>query len=223
MSIEKVDRPEKKETRCAKWTLVVYPDSAPENWRDILDELHIEWVESPLHDKDINPTGEPKKPHWHLLLIFGSVKAYDQVVDMTVPLCGTIPQRVHNTKGIVRYFCHLDNPEKTPYKQSDIKVHGGADLYQLLLPSKTEIDMFQKEMFRYVEENDIRELADLNRYAVENEPDTWLPILTSQHATFIRFHIQSRRNQIKENASAAHILAERVEELERRLEKYERR
>lgn len=43
------------------WTFIVYPDSAPDNWRDILDELHIPWVESPLHDKDQNPTGEQKK------------------------------------------------------------------------------------------------------------------------------------------------------------------
>ena len=197
-NIQREPRPEHKETRCAKWTLVVYPESAPDNWRDVLDDLHIEWVESPLHDKDVNPTGEPKKPHWHILLIFSSVKAYEQVLDLTAPLCGTIPQRVHNTKGLVRYMCHLDNPEKQPYKQSDIKVHGGADIYELLCPSKTEIDMFQTEMLHWVEENDIRDLADLNRYACEYEHDTWYPILTSQHSMFIRYHIQSRRHQIKE-------------------------
>ena len=42
------------ETRTRTWTFVLYEDSAPENWRQIIDELHVEWVESPWHDKDIN-------------------------------------------------------------------------------------------------------------------------------------------------------------------------
>lgn len=47
--------------RTRNWCAVVYPDSAPENWRDILDGQHICWVESPLHDQDVNPgTGEVK-------------------------------------------------------------------------------------------------------------------------------------------------------------------
>lgn len=36
------------------WTFIVYPESAPENWREILDETHLRWIESPLHDKDIS-------------------------------------------------------------------------------------------------------------------------------------------------------------------------
>lgn len=31
-----------KESRTRNWMIVVYPDSAPSNWRDVLDELHIE-------------------------------------------------------------------------------------------------------------------------------------------------------------------------------------
>ena len=47
-----------KEVRTRNWTIVVYPDSAPDNWRTILDDFHIEWIESPLHDNDINGDGE---------------------------------------------------------------------------------------------------------------------------------------------------------------------
>ena len=50
-----------KETRTRSWTFLVYPESAPDNWRDYLDEEHLEWVESPLHEFDVNPTGEVKK------------------------------------------------------------------------------------------------------------------------------------------------------------------
>ena len=44
------------------WSWVVYPESAPENWRTLLDETGEKWIESPLHDKDINETtNKPKK------------------------------------------------------------------------------------------------------------------------------------------------------------------
>ncbi|MEE5905358.1 Rep family protein, partial [Streptococcus pneumoniae] len=60
---------EKKEiVKGRDWTFLVYPESAPENWRTILDETFMRWVESPLHDKDVNADGEIKKPHWHILL-----------------------------------------------------------------------------------------------------------------------------------------------------------
>ena len=51
-----------KSSRTRNWTVVVYPESAPENWREYMDELQIEWVESPLHEFDTNATGEVKKP-----------------------------------------------------------------------------------------------------------------------------------------------------------------
>ena len=55
-----------KSSRTRNWNIVVYPDSAPAGWRDYMDSLQIEWVESPLHDKDCNATCELKKPHWQI-------------------------------------------------------------------------------------------------------------------------------------------------------------
>ena len=49
--------------RTRNWTFIVYPESAAENWRELLDEEHLEWIESPLHDRDVNATGEPKAPY----------------------------------------------------------------------------------------------------------------------------------------------------------------
>ena len=69
--------------RTRTWTFILYPESVPDNWRETLNDLFIEWVESPLHDKDVNPDGEIKKPHWHILLIFPSVKTYEQVSKIT--------------------------------------------------------------------------------------------------------------------------------------------
>lgn len=40
---------------------ILYPESAPKDWREKLAEAKIEALVSPLHDKDKNPDGEPKK------------------------------------------------------------------------------------------------------------------------------------------------------------------
>ena len=39
--------------RSTTWTFLVYPDSAPNDWIDILKGLHVPFILSPLHDKDI--------------------------------------------------------------------------------------------------------------------------------------------------------------------------
>lgn len=56
-----------KEKRSNKWAFLLYQDSIPENYLYILEELHIPFVLSPWHDKDINKeTGEFKKSHKHV-------------------------------------------------------------------------------------------------------------------------------------------------------------
>ena len=50
------------------WSFIVYPESAPSNWIDILNDMHIEIIISPLHDKDTDPDGEVKKAHYHVMI-----------------------------------------------------------------------------------------------------------------------------------------------------------
>ena len=103
-----------------------------------MDEHHIEWAESPLHEFDTNPTGELKKPHWHIVLSFTGPKSYEQVVSILEPLNCPIPQRCHALKGAVRYFAHLDNPDKFQYSIDQIVAHGGFDIAAALAPSSGE-------------------------------------------------------------------------------------
>uniref|UniRef100_UPI002896F8C0 Rep family protein n=1 Tax=Staphylococcus aureus TaxID=1280 RepID=UPI002896F8C0 len=59
-----------KSTTSRTWGLVVYPESAPENWQELLSETVMQFAVSPLHDKDIKPDGDIKTPHWHVILIW---------------------------------------------------------------------------------------------------------------------------------------------------------
>ena len=183
-----------KDSRVRNWTIVVYPDSAPDNWRDIIDEWHIEWVESPIHDKDINANGEPKKAHYHVLLMFGGVKSYEQVFDLIQPLNCPIPTRVHNAKSLVRYMAHLDNPDKVQYNISDVISHGGVDVADLLKPSSGERYTYIKEMQVWCNENDIVEFCDLFNYAAVERFDDWFPLLCDNCAFVMNQFLKSKRH-----------------------------
>lgn len=184
-----------KDTRTRNWSIVLYPESAPDNWRDLIDDLHIEWVESPLHDKDFNATGEPKKPHWHILLMFGGVKSYEQVLECVEMLNCPIPQRVHNCKSLVRYMAHLDNPDKAQYSLHDIVSHGGVDIADLLKPSSSERYTIIRDMKRWCREWDIVEFEDLFDYAAEERFDDWFPLLCDNSAFVMTCFLKSRRHR----------------------------
>lgn len=185
-----------KETRTRNWSIIVYPESAPEHWRQLLDETHIEWIESPLHEFDTNPTGEIKKPHYHVLLLFGGVKSYDQVCEFIKPLNGPIPQRCHNARAMVRYFAHLDNPDKYQYSISDIIPHGGVDISELLKPSTSERYSLIKEICEYVGANNVTEFYELMDYAMDEKFDSWFPLLCDNSAYIVNQYIKSNRQRI---------------------------
>lgn len=188
-----------KETRARGYAFVLYPESAPEHWRSIIDDWHVPWAESPLHDKDVNPgTGEVKKPHWHILLNFDSVKSYDQVKELLSQLGdgATIPVKLNSVKGMLRYFCHMDNPEKYQYPRELIIGHGGLDVDDLLRPSASARYEFIKEMCYYISEFNITEFYELIDYAMVEKAETWFPLLCDNSSYIVNQYIKSNRERV---------------------------
>lgn len=184
-----------KETRSKSWTFVLYEDSAPENWKELLDEQHIQWAESPWHDKDVNANGEPKKKHKHIALSFGSLKSYEQVKELTDSCKAPIPQRCHDLRGLIRYMAHLDNPEKAQYDIADIIGHGGMDIKELLRPSSSERYSLIGDMIRFCKENHISEYQDLMDYAIVEHFDDWFPLLCDSCTIVLQSYIKSIRHR----------------------------
>lgn len=190
----------KKDERVRNWVLIVYPDSAPEMWREILDNEHIPWIESPCHDKDVNPDGSTKKPHWHILLMFGGKKSYSQVAEISRELNSPSPQKCSNLVGMVRYFAHIDNPEKYQYKPSDIVGHCGADPQQYLqTASQKKAERYKriKDMMDFVDMQGITEFADLLKYAREKRFDDWFQSLCDDSAFVMGQYIKSVRYSLE--------------------------
>lgn len=175
----------KEDLRSRTWTLVVYPESAPKEWRALLDGTYVAWVESPLHDKDLNPDSTPKKPHWHIILMYGSKKSYSQVLEVAEMLHAPIPQKVQNLKGAVRYLVHTDNPEKHQYSKSEIVCHGGAEIEQYFQLSSASRLQVLKEMLQFIKDSEIENLMDFISYCIEEGEDEWLDIVANHNTLVI--------------------------------------
>ncbi len=183
-----------KDDRVRNWTFLAYPESAPQNWRSILDKLHIQWVESPLHDKDINEeTEEEKKPHWHILLLFEGNKSYEQILEITKSINATVPQKCQSAKGLVRYMGHLDHPEKYQYGIDGIRGHGGADVAEYLKRTTSKESKDIDEMIDWVDETNCKEFFSLVRYAKKFRYDDWYTTLKA-NSSFVRDYIKSFRH-----------------------------
>lgn len=181
---------EKSTRRVRSWATVVYPESAPENWMEILGEKCIPVMISPLHDSDLNPTGEVKKPHYHVLFNFEGKKSYDQVMEFVSLIAGVGLEPVGSTRGYARYLCHLDNPEKAQYRPQDVKCYGGAD-YMSIIGLAIDKYVAIGEMMDFCDSNGIRSYASLMRYARDQRMD-WFRILCDCGTMVIKEYLKSR-------------------------------
>lgn len=187
-------------TRARGFAFVIYPESAPENWRSYLDDLHIAWAESPLHCFDINEgTGELKKPHWHIVLSFDGVKTTQQVNDLIKPLNGTIAIQLNSIRGMIRYMAHLDNPEKYQYPADQIIGHGGLDVQDLLRLSASARYIVIKKICEYVAMSGISEFYEIMDFAADQHPEDWYPVLCDSAAYVVNQYIKSNRQREYKN------------------------
>lgn len=88
------------------WWIVVYPESLPENWKEIISTEPV--AISPLHDKDVNADGTKKKPHYHIVFNYKGNKSFEQMDEMARVLRAPIPERISGLTGAVRYLTHMD-------------------------------------------------------------------------------------------------------------------
>lgn len=177
----------------------MYPDSMPKNWRDILTDFHITIIISPLHDKDINPDGTPKKPHYHVLLIFDTVKTKKQAEEISSSVNGTNCIMCQSVNGMIRYTIHKDNPEKAQYDRKDIDVIGSYDVDEAF---KNSIDRYImiKEMIEYIKNNNVTEYIDFMEFCANNKFEDWFKLLCDNCSFVIQGAITSNRHKLKEIA-----------------------
>ena len=182
-----------KDKRSNKWAFLIYQESTPENYREILEEMHIPFVLSPWHDKDINKeTGEFKKAHKHGVLFFESLKSYTQVSALLTEKLNT-PSHVEivmSPKGMYDYFIHAENPDKTLYNIDEIESGCGFELDQFLITNNN--DQFLLTVIDIIEEHNFTEFNNLVRYARLENPSLLNLIIDKTY--FFGKYVDSRRH-----------------------------
>lgn len=179
-----------KTSRTRNFACVVYPDSAPENWLDILSDQFVPAFISPLHNEDVNPTGEKKKDHYHVLIMFDSVKTAEQARAVFEMIGGVGCEVVNSSRGYARYLCHLDNPEKHQYCVEDVRCLAGAD-YANVISLVTDKYKAIGEMIDFCQSQDIYSYALLLEYARIERFD-WFRVLCDSGTVVIKEYLKSR-------------------------------
>ena len=175
--------------RTRNYATVVYPDSAPDGWQDTLSAHFVPCFVSPLHDQDINPGGEPKKPHYHVLVMFDSVKTKEQAEQIFALIGGVGCEVVNSTRGYARYLCHLDNPEKARYNVDDVRAMCGAD-YSAIIGLPTDKYRALADIMDYIDANEVYSYRALLRYASSERAD-WYRVLVDCGTLVIKEYLKS--------------------------------
>lgn len=200
----------RKGKRTRNWAFLIYPESAPANWREILERNPIPALVSPLHDQDVwtaydeqdNPdhkAGTAKKEHWHILLMYSSVKTYEQVMELVEQLGGSTCVKVEDAKAYARYLCHLGSKDKHVYTPDEVEQYGGADYWELIEGTGDKVEAIA-EMEEWCEQQGITSYAALSSYARRERRD-WYRVLV-WNGRHIKDVMQSREWERREQAKA---------------------
>lgn len=177
--------------RTRNFATVVYPESAPSNWQDILVDEKIPAFISPIHDKDMNPYGESKKAHYHVMIMFEGPKTVDQAAEVFSKIGGVGCERINSVRGYARYLCHLDNPEKCQYAKENVRALCGADYHSTI---GLAIDRYVAimDIMDFIDENNIYSYYELMKYARMERMD-WFRVLCDSGTYVVKEYIKSKQ------------------------------
>lgn len=183
---------------------IIYPESAPDDFREIIDELHLVGFLSPLHDCDISvKTGEIEKEHYHFMCWFDGKKSLSQIKALFSKFGGVGCEIVHNKKSYVRYLCHIDKEDKVRYNEADVKGFGGA-LYSNEVGSLVQYNRIEvlSEIMDYVSRKKEYSFARLLLYARAHHADWFEALVSGNSHIIIEFQksLDWTRKQEKEQA-----------------------
>lgn len=165
---------------------MVYPESAPSDWIRLLQEQCVPALISPLHNKDINADGTPKKEHFHVLILFEGVRTRDQAAEVFSVIGGVGIEPIKCARAYSRYLCHLDSADKPRYDVEDVISCSGAD-YQTMINLATDKYSAIGEMIEFCLQNGVVSYAQLLLFAKENRQDWFRVLCDNGTVTMVQF------------------------------------
>ena len=168
------------EKRTRNWATIIYPrqgpedvTECPENWAEVLEQMGVKVCVSPLHDKDVKPDGEYKKPHRHVLFSFEGVKSRGQVLELCKKIGGISPEPINSLYAQTRYLTHLDT-DKVKYSSTDVLTFGGFEYKRYVNTKEDEEKQTLGNLSRIlnlVEERTLYTFHELAEFLMCEEPE----------------------------------------------------
>lgn len=179
-----------KPKRTRNYATVVYPESANSDWQTVLEDQFVAAFISPLHDKDTDPTGEAKKAHYHVIIMYDGVKTKEQAEELFALIQGVGCEPIQSIRGYSRYLCHMDNPDKYQYPIDGVRSLCGADYTAII---GLVIDKYKNisEMIDFCEDNNIHSYSYLLNYC-RMENFGWFRTLCDNGTVVIKEYLKSK-------------------------------
>lgn len=170
---------------------IVYPESAPADWIQIIKDTHVSTLISPLHDKDVLPDGSQKKAHYHVMQIYDGNKNFEtQIKPIFDRFGGVGREEILSQRGYARYMCHMDNPEKYQYQQEEVQELNGA-CYSAIVTLPTDELGALEDMLDFIEDNDIYSFRKFLMWCKGNNKE-WFRLLANSKTYIIKEYLKSR-------------------------------
>lgn len=214
----------------ASWNFIVYPESAPDDWREQLIAWGCPLMIGPLHDRDRwhrddkngrYKADDLKIEHWHCNVKLGKKITLKKASMMIQRIThGPIPQPCEDEAGLLRYVVHRHRDGtaidgKFQYSEDDIQIYNGWK------PEPTEQDRavmrLQLERYLTVEGIDNYTIA-VNR--VRTELGTDFSKLMRQDAHHFRGMIEANKYVVGKPRERLIAMIEREMAEEREAERF---
>lgn len=158
---------------------IVYPESAPANWIQVLKDFHVAAYVSPLHDVDTydEPGKEGfKKDHYHVMVIWPNTVVPDAVKPIFDAIGGVGLELVVNGRGYARYLCHLDDDDKMRYEVDEVMTLSDAIDYKLFIRNAQDENNDLVDILTFIDENGMHSFRTICLTVAREHPE-WLPAL----------------------------------------------
>lgn len=202
------------DTKSRYWAFILWEDSYNHNYINILSQAGLTAVISPWHDRDINEgTGEVKKKHKHVLLLFDGPNTGRKVQQYANLVNGSVCIVQNSPKNSIAYWTHKNNPEKAQYDPKDIELVGISSLQEIIELTSEDIKNIWKSIREMVQKNKVRNYYEIVDYYLEygfiNEFDYVI-----NHTLPVDKYISSHRYKLQEDKiKRSNTLRKEVEEL----------
>lgn len=172
-------------TKGRLWGCIVYPESAPEDWIQMIKDTHVPCYISPLHTET--------KHHHHCMFVFSGAITRKNFLEITKEFNGVGSEKILSKKSYAEYLIHKNEVDKKIlYPKEEVLSLNGIKPYIEFIEedseSKSEI---VSEMIQYISDNHIYSFAALVDFARKNKP-SWFRVLVNWNSSLLFNYLKSK-------------------------------